>query len=88
MSFHLFVFQFSYKKGRKAEYKNQKIKYLEKINIGTTLGVTDLLAPGLFIKKNVNVPKTMHRFDVMAWQWGWQYRLPGEDGKLYYKKVN
>ena len=23
----------------------------------------------------------------MAWQWGWQYRLPGEDGKLGNTKV-
>ena len=23
----------------------------------------------------------------MAWQWGWQYRLPGEDGKLGTTKV-
>ncbi len=23
----------------------------------------------------------------MAWQWGWQYRLPGEDGKLGATKV-
>ena len=29
-----------------------------------------------------NVPKNAIEIDVMAWQWGWQYRLPGEDGKL------
>ena len=23
----------------------------------------------------------------MAWQWGWQYRLPGDDGKLGTTKV-
>ena len=23
----------------------------------------------------------------MAWQWGWQYRLPGNDGKLGTTKV-
>ena len=35
----------------------------------------------------VNVPKNAIEIDVMAWQWGWQYRLPGEDGKLGTTKV-
>ena len=35
----------------------------------------------------MNVPKNALEIDVMAWQWGWQYRLPGEDGKLGTTKV-
>ena len=35
----------------------------------------------------MNVPKNALEIDVMAWQWGWQYRLPGEDGKLGASKV-
>ena len=47
-----------------------------------------LLAPGLIIwNQYVNVPKNAIEIDVMAWQWGWQYRLPGEDGKLGTTKV-
>jgi len=82
------VFKFSYKEGRKAEYKPEDNK-LEKILIWiTALGVAALLAPGLIVwNQYVNVPKNALEIDVMAWQWGWQYRLPGEDGKLGTTKV-
>ena len=77
------VFKFSYKEERRAEYKPED-KRLEKIlTWATTIGVVALLAPGLVIWNNyVNVPKNAIEVDVMAWQWGWQYRLPGKDGKL------
>ena len=53
-----------------------------------SLGVVALLAPGLVVwNQYVNVPKNALEIDVMAWQWGWQYRLPGEDGKLGNTKV-
>jgi len=82
------VFKFSYKEDRKAEYKPED-KRLEKIlTWATTLGVAALLAPGLIVwNQYVNVPKNALEIDVMAWQWGWQYRLPGEDGKLGNTKV-
>jgi len=82
------VFKFSYKEDRKAEYKPED-KRLEKIlTWATTLGVIALLAPGLVVwNQYVNVPKNALEIDVMAWQWGWQYRLPGEDGKLGNTKV-
>ena len=42
-----------------------------------------MLAAGLIIwNQYVTVPKNALEVDVMAWQWGWQYRLPGADGKL------
>ncbi len=65
------------------------LESLEKIlTIATTLGVIALLAPGLIVwNQFVNVPKNAIEIDVMAWQWGWQYRLPGEDGKLGNTKV-
>ena len=77
------VFKFSYKEERRAEYKPED-KRLEKIlTWATTIGVVALLAPGLVSWNNyVNVPKNAIEVDVMAWQWGWQYRLPGKDGKL------
>ena len=77
------VFKFSYKKERKAEYKPEDKKLEKILTWATTLGVAALLAPGLIIwNQYVNVPKNAIEIDVMAWQWGWQYRLPGEDGKL------
>jgi len=77
------VFKYSYKKDRRAEYKPEDNKLEKILTIVTTLGVVALLAPGLMIwNQYINVPKNALEIDVMAWQWGWQYRLPGEDGKL------
>ena len=77
------VFKFSYKKDRVAEYKPEDKKLERILTWATTLGVAALLAPGLIVwNQYVNVPKNAIHIDVMAWQWGWQYRLPGEDGKL------
>ena len=82
------VFKFSYKEKRRAEYKPEDNKLEKILTIATTLGVITLLAPGLIVwNQFVNVPKNAIEIDVMAWQWGWQYRLPGEDGKLGNTKV-
>jgi len=82
------VIKFSYKEGRKAEYKPEDKKIETILIIATTLGVAALLAPGLIVwNQFINVPKNAIHVDVMAWQWGWQYRLPGEDGKLGSTKV-
>jgi cytochrome c oxidase subunit 2 len=82
------VFKLSYKEGRKAEYKPEDKKLETILIIATTLGVAALLAPGLIVwNQFINVPKNAIHVDVMAWQWGWQYRLPGEDGKLGSTKV-
>ena len=82
------VFRYSYKEGRKAEYKPEDKKLEKILTWATTLGVAALLAPGLIIwNQYVTVPKNALEIDVMAWQWGWQYRLPGEDGKLGTTKV-
>ena len=82
------VFKFSYKPDRRAEYKPEDKKLEKILTIVTTLGVVALLAPGLVVwNQYVNVPKNALEIDVMAWQWGWQYRLPGKDGKLGNTKV-
>jgi len=82
------VFKFSYKEDRRAEYKPEDKKLEKILTIATTLGVVALLAPGLIVwNQYVNVPKNALEVDVMAWQWGWQYRLPGKDGKLGNTKV-
>ena len=77
------VFKFQHKEGRRSEYKPEDKKLEKILTWATTLGVAALLAPGLIVwNQYVNVPKNAIHVDVMAWQWGWQYRLPGEDGKL------
>jgi cytochrome c oxidase subunit II len=77
------TFKFSYKKGRNVEYKPEDNKLEKILTVATTLGVAALLAPGLIVwNEFINTPKNALNIEVMAWQWGWQYRLPGEDGKL------
>ena len=77
------TFKFSYKEGRNVEYKPEDHKLEKILTVATTLGVAALLAPGLIVwNEFINTPKNALNIEVMAWQWGWQYRLPGEDGKL------
>ena len=77
------TFKFSYKEGRNVEYKPEDNKLEKILTLATTLGVAALLAPGLIVwNEFINTPKNALNIEVMAWQWGWQYRLPGEDGKL------
>ena len=77
------VFKYSYKEGRKAEYKPEDKKLERILTWSTTLGVAALLAPGLIVWiQFINVPSNAIHVDVMAWHWGCHYRLPGKDGKL------
>ena len=72
-----------YQKDRKAEYKPEDTKLEWHLTWITTLGVAALLAPGLVVWKDyVTVPKDAIPIEVVAYQWGWKYRLPGEDGVL------
>ena len=77
------VLKYSYKEGRKVEYKPEDHKLEKILTVATTIGVIALLAPGLFVYNDyINTPKNAQVVEVNAWQWGWQYRLPGKDGKL------
>ena len=77
------VWQFRYSEDRKSEYKPENSKLEWALTILTTLGVCALLAPGLIVwNKYVTVPDEAADIEVMAQQWYWNYRLPGEDGML------
>ena len=77
------IFRYRYKEGRKVEYKPEDKKLEFHLTWLTTLGVVALLAPGLLVWNDyIKVPDNAQHVEVMAWQWGWKYRLPGEDGKL------
>ena len=77
------VWKFKYQKESRSEYKPEDSKLEFRLTLITTLGVAALLAPGLFVwNKYVTVPKDAYEIEVMAYQWGWGYRLPGKDGKL------
>ena len=77
------VWRFRYSEDRKSEYKPENSKLEWALTILTTLGVCALLAPGLIVwNKYVTVPDEAEDIEVMAQQWYWNYRLPGEDGIL------
>ena len=77
------TWRYRYQKDRKAEYKPEDKKLEFHLTWLTTLGVVVMLAPGLIVwHKYVNVPKEALNVEVLAYQWGWKYRLPGEDGIL------
>ena len=77
------IWRFRYREDGKSEYKPENSKLEWTLTILTTLGVCALLAPGLIVwNKYVTVPEGTAAIEVMAQQWYWNYRLPGEDGIL------
>ena len=86
------VWRYRYRKDRRAEYEPENKKLEWRLTLLTSLGVAALLAPGLLVwNQFVTVPKNAFNVEVVAYQWGWNYRLPGEDdilGKTDAKLVN
>tara|TARA_Y100000590_G_scaffold293986_1_gene331150 strand:- start:165 stop:998 length:834 start_codon:yes stop_codon:yes gene_type:complete len=77
------VWAYRYRPDRKAEYKPEDKKLEFRLTWLTALGVVALLAPGLIVwNKYVSVPENAFKIEVVAYQWGWNYRLPGNDGIL------
>ena len=77
------VWRYRYRKDRRAEYEpeNKKLEWI--LTWLTSLGVAALLAPGLLVwNQFVTVPQNAFNVEVVAYQWGWNYRLSGEDGIL------
>jgi len=83
------VWKYSYRPERKAEYKPEDKKLEWRLTWLTALGVAALLAPGLIVwDKYITVPENALKIEVVAYQWGWNYRLPGQDGILGKTSVN
>ena len=77
------VWAYRYSPDRKAEYKPEDKKLEFRLTWLTALGVAALLAPGLVVwNKFITVPENAIKIEVLAYQWGWNYRLPGADGVL------
>jgi len=77
------VWRYRYSPERKAEYKPEDKKLEWRLTLITALGVVALLAPGLVVwNKFISVPNDALKIEVVAYQWGWNYRLPGDDGVL------
>ena len=77
------VWRYRYRPDRRAEYEPENKKLEWRLTWLTSLGVAALLAPGLLVwNQFVTVPKNAFNVEVVAYQWGWNYRLSGEDGIL------
>jgi cytochrome c oxidase subunit 2 len=77
------VWKYRYQENRRSDYdpENKKLEWW--LTGLTTVGVAGMLTPGLFVwHQFVTVPENAAEFEVMAQQWRFTYRLPGEDGKL------
>lgn len=77
------VLRYRHKAGRRADYQPENKKLEGWLVVITTLGIVGMLAPGLVVYDDfVRVPKNAQELEVLAQQWQWAFRFPGEDGKL------
>lgn len=77
------LIRYRHRHGSRAEYQPEN-KKLEAWLLGLTgVGVAAMLAPGLVVWADIiHVPPEAQTVEVMAQQWNWAYRLPGQDGRL------
>ena len=77
------IIKFRNKDGRRAEYEPESVKMETWLTVLTTVAIAAMLAPGLLIwGEVVTPPDDAAEVEVLARQWNWSYRLPGEDGQL------
>lgn len=77
------VFRFRHDKARQALYEPENKKLEWWLTVATAVGVAAMLAPGLFVwHQFITVPDGATEAEVVARQWSWSYRLPGQDGRL------
>ncbi|MDM8350712.1 cytochrome c oxidase subunit II [Pseudomonas sp. sp1636] len=77
------IIRYRHKAGRRAAYQPEN-KKLEWWLIGiTSVGIIGLLAPGLVVYHDfVRVPDNAQEMEVVAQQWQWSFRFPGQDRQL------
>lgn len=77
------VMRFRHKEGAKAHYQPESKKLEFWLIVVTSIGIAAMLAPGLVVYNDfIRVPKNAYELEVVAQQWQWAYRFPGQDGKL------
>jgi cytochrome c oxidase subunit 2 len=77
------VFRFRHREGARAAYEPENKRLESWLTVVTAIGVAAMLTPGLFVWASfVRVPETAKEVEVVASQWSWSYRLPGDDGAL------
>lgn len=77
------VLRYRHKAGRRADYQPENKKLEGWLIVVTSLGIVGMLAPGLVVYDDfVRVPSDAREVEVLAQQWQWAFRFPGEDGRL------
>ena len=77
------VLRYRSSKGNAAHYEPENKKLEGWLVLLTSVGVAAMLTPGLFAwAKFIDVPKDASVIEVIARQWNFNYRFPGEDGVL------
>ena len=77
------LWKYRHREDARAEYEPENSRLEWALTIITTVGVVAMLAPGLIVWEDyVNVPEEAQEFEVLAQQWKWSFRFPGEDGKF------
>jgi cytochrome c oxidase subunit 2 len=81
-------YRYRYRPDRRADYEPENHRLEWWLTGITSVGVIGLLTPGLLAWNDfVTVPKDAVQFEVVGKQWGWNFRLPGKDGKLGTTKI-
>jgi cytochrome c oxidase subunit 2 len=82
------IYKYRYRPDRRADYEPENHRLEWWLTGITSVGVIGLLTPGLLAWNDfVTVPKDAVQFEVVGKQWGWNFRLPGKDGKLGTTKI-
>jgi len=77
------LIRFRHKEGGRAAYQPESKKLETWLIIVTSIGIAAMLAPGLVVYDDfIRVPKNAYELEVVAQQWQWAFRFPGQDGKL------
>lgn len=77
------IMRYRHKEGARAHYQPESKKLEFWLIVVTSVGIAAMLAPGLVVYNEfIRVPKEAYELEVVAQQWQWTYRFPGQDGKL------
>jgi len=77
------IFRYRARKGQRAHFEPESKKLELWLTIVTAVGVSAMLAPGLWVwAKFVEVPADADIVEVVGQQWAWTFRYPGRDGQL------
>lgn len=77
------IMRYRHKEGARAHYQPESKKLEFWLIVVTSIGIAAMLAPGLVVYNEfIRVPKEAYELEVVAQQWQWTYRFPGQDGKL------